>query len=172
MKYVSQASPGRTPAVEAALKPPGVGVGSRAVDPREAPLRGALVEPLPRPLGDDQRPAGPERCCDVPDHLADVRHVVERSARDDRVDGLLGLELLEADLVEAGSRRGIGVDSGRVVATLAQPRHEAARRAAPELEDGRRRGRQPGADEWPHGGRPALGVHAGDPIRVWYNRPT
>ena len=108
MKYASQASPdARQPSRRRCSHP------RRRREPNRRPARSttprALVEPLPRPFGDDQRPAGPERCRDVPDHLADVRDVVERSARDDRVDGALGLELLEPDLVEAGdpqARRG------------------------------------------------------------------
>ena len=82
--------------------------------------------------------------------------MVQRRARHDGVQLAGHLVPLELDLAVGGSRRGFGVDTGRLVTRRLHHGDEAAPLPASDLEDPGRRGREPGVHERPVRGQPAL----------------
>jgi len=84
--------------------------------------------------------------------------MVQRRARDDRVEGTAHVVLLELGAHERVSIRRVGVDADDVVPGQLQRRHEPTQRTAPDLQHARRRWRQMLAYEGKCGRQPAL-VH-------------
>ena len=141
-----------------------------APEPREAPLGRRPRRTAPRPTRRRRapRPAGAPRPSLRRPRRGRRRGAATCSRRSRRRVAAARTARSRSDGTRAGGR--VGIDADGVVAALAECRDEAARRPAAELEHRRRRRREPRVDERPQRGRPALAVHAGDPIRVWYNR--
>ena len=134
----------------------GIGRLSRWCKPREAPLRGRFVEPLPRPFHDHEHPAR-SQCCAYPiGNLIEVHHVVERRARNHGVRGSRQLVVLEHDPVVTGALGRVRVDPDGVVALAPERRDEPAQRPAPDLDHHRGGGRQVFVDERPRRSQPAF----------------
>ena len=145
----------------AALQPAGLGGG---VQPGEAPVGGARVQPLPRPLEHDENAARPQCAGRPQEHVAQIADVVQRPARHDRVDRLGRLVLLEIRALVAGRLGRGAVDPDRLVAGVQQPWHEAAERPAADLQDVRGRRRELGAHERPERRLPALAGVMGEAL--------
>jgi hypothetical protein len=86
--------------------------------PGETPPGGRFVKSLPRPFHDHRRAAGNQRGMHLVEHLVEVGHVVQRRARDDRVDRAAQVTVLERGLTVGRPRRRFRVDPGRLVSGL------------------------------------------------------
>jgi hypothetical protein len=134
-------------------EPPRVWPGWRK--PVLAPPGSRLVKPFSRPLHHDHYACGREHCLDTIQHLAKVRDMMQRRARDNRSDGP-GLIALELRPPVPGTFRRLRIDADSVIASRTQHGNEAAKRPAPDLGHRSRRRGQLCADEWPDRGKPAI----------------
>jgi hypothetical protein len=135
----------------------------------KAPLGGRLVEPFPRPLGYHHSPTRPHgRRHPVKDKVQ-VRHVMQRRARDERVDGLRQRVSLKFAATVIRPLGGFGVDAHGVVPGRPERGHQPARRAAADLDHDRRSGRQRGLGVRPDLRHPA--VITGHAVTVRGRRP-
>jgi len=136
----------------------------RPGQPGEAPAGGGLTEPLARPFHDHRPAARHQRLRRQIQHRGQVGDMVQRRARHDGVQRAGHRVPLELDLTVGRTRRGLGIDTNRLVPRRLHQGDEAARRPAADLEDPGRRGREPGAHERPVRDQPALiGSHADRP---------
>jgi hypothetical protein len=102
----------------------------------KAPVRGGLVEHLPRPFDHDQRSVVSQSHRQSFDHRGGIGYVKKRCGGDHGVDSLRKLEVLELDAVVVGGIRRVRVAAGRLVAVRVQKRDEAAEWTAAEIEHG------------------------------------
>jgi hypothetical protein len=135
----------------------------------EAPRGGRLVEPLPRPLGYHDGTARPDSRRHPVKYKVQIRHVMQRRARDERVDGLRERVSLKLAATVVRPFRGLGVDAHGVIPGRPERRHQPARRAAADLHHHRGSGRQRGLGERPDLSHPA--VITGHAATVRGNRP-
>jgi hypothetical protein len=122
----------------------------------EAPAGGRLVEPFPRPFGYHHSPARPYGRRHPVKYEVQVRHVMQRRARDEGVDRLRERVSLELATMVVRPLRGFRVDARGVVSCRPESGYQSARRAAADLHHYRRRARQRRLGERPDLGHPAV----------------
>ena len=117
--------------------------------PGEAPAGGGLIEPLACPFHDHRPAARHQRLRRPVQHRGQIGDMVQRRACHDGVQLAGHCVPLELDLAVGGSKRGLGVDTGRLVTRRLHHGDEAAPLPAPDLEDPGWRDRERGAYERP-----------------------
>jgi hypothetical protein len=107
----------------------------------EVPVGGSRIHPLPGKVDEDQAPVGSHETLNALDRGIEIVDVVERAARDDRVEDSRLVKLLQGRLPEDRPLRSLGVDRDHVVSRFGDVESELAG-TAPDLEHAGRRGRK------------------------------
>jgi len=98
------------------------------------PTRGAVIEPLPRELVEQEAPLWPKQAGDLSNGRIEIRDVVQRQARYDDVETSWTLELLQTRAAEERTVRRFRVDCDHVMPPGGEGCGEIAASAA-DLED-------------------------------------
>ncbi len=101
---------------------------------------GLLVEQVPPELVHDQHAVGSKQLTQLVEDGVEIVEVMEREARQDRVEGAWLVELLDRRLPEDRSLRSLGIHCNDVIAGPGQSKSRLSA-ATPDFEDpsGRRR---------------------------------